>query len=749
MKNISSILITCFLFVLANNATAQGLTKTIRQLVSSIALLTTFTAATAQTCQPPAISQLFANNITLSSARLNCNTISGASLYQFQYRQAGTSGWTAAPSSSQKFANITGLFSNTGYQFQSRVYCTNGWTSYSGSQTFTTNAGGNSCSNPIELACGNIHTGSNNTGNYNYTSYPFANSSGMTGPETYHRLTIVFPALVTLNMQPQTADLDLYLMSTCGNANGLGVGQNGSTNSEQISINLNPGTYYIIVDGYDGGISNYTLSVSCTQNTDCAAPTFEEMYITNQACSSVRLNCDAADANTWDWAYRQLNTPNWTNVTPTSNPYYDINGLQSSTTYEYKCSKRCSNLVWSDWSPIRQFTTPNCGPTGGNCNTPIIAYCGQTYSGNNSIGNNNFSTYKYNGVTLTNTETGPEVYYQITLVNPGPLSISLGGLSADLDLFLLSNCNNNAVVAYSGNSGSLGEVITIGNLAAGTYQIVVDGWNYATSNYSLTVNCNGIIPISNDEPCYATEVTSYTYCYPTNATNINATLTTNPPPPAGCYAQNMRDVWFKVQIPLSGKMLVSTFTGTLTDAMIAVYAGAYCTGLTNYGGCFDDTNGDLMPDIQIQGTPGSYVYLRIWGYDGRTGTFSLCVTTLNSFQFGIPVVNVGNGLTGGDERSEMVSENLDKETAASEPTIRLFPVPAQNEITVSATLANESNVDIRILNLAGQLVKEETLTQSPAGELEKTLDISNLPSGTYMLRFHADGYNSARKFVKM
>lgn len=613
----------------------------------------------------------------------------------------------------------------------------------------------NSCNNPVLLNCTSNYTGSNNTGTYNYTSYPLAQyPNGLTGPEAYHRLTIVYPALITITMTTynQNQDLDLFLLSACNNYDCLAYSQNDKA-PEQISINLNPGTYYIIVDGYNGGISNYTINVNCTQNTDCGAPVYEDLYNTNLTCSSVRLNCQTTGPNTWVWAYRQLNTGNWIELPSTFNYYYDLNGLQSSTTYEYKCKIRCSNYNWSGWSPIRQFTTPNCGQSGKTCDNPIPAYCGYTYTGNNGSGGYNFNSYKKTtGQTVTG-ETGPEMYYRITLSTAGPISISLGGLSGDLDLFLLSTCNNNAVVAWSGNSGSLGEVISLGNLAAGTYQIVIDGYNYTTSNYTLSINnCNGGIPFSNDEPCYPTILTPYTYCYPTNATNVGATTTINPPPPTECSPSNMCDVWFKVGIPASGKILVSTFPGTLTDGLIGVYAGANCTGLTNYG-CFDNTNGDLMPDIQIQGTPGSYVYLRIWGKAGLTGTFSICVTTLYNFNDNDADVTISGNSEDSGNRESGTNPAFNKEMGntleTAVPSIRIFPVPAQDEINVLSTLAAEGDVSIRILSLAGQVVKEENLINSPAGEFEKALDISSLPSGTYLLRFHADGQDVTNKFVKM
>jgi len=717
--------------------------KAFRLFATTLFLLTTFAASvTAQTCQAPSSSQLYATNITFNSARLNCSTIYGASIYQFQHRRYGTSAWTLGVSSSQNFSYVTGLLPTTTYEFQCRVYCGNGWTNYSASQYFATTAGGNSCNNPIELACGSNINGSNNTGNYNYTTYPFQYGSGMTGPEAYHRLSIAYPVLVTINMTGLTQDLDLYLHSTCSNSNGLAYSYNPGNASEQITINLTPGTYYIIVDGYAGAISNYSLSVSCVQSNECPAPTYDESYASNLTCSSARLNCSAG-GYTWGWTYRQLNTVAWIDLPTTSVPYFDLSNLQASTTYEYRSAKRCSNNTWSAWSPIRQFSTPNCNIN--SCNNPITAYCGYTYTGNNNAGGYNFSGYYYNGFYYS--ETGREMIYRINLPSSGPLTLSLGGLTGDLDLFLLSSCSNNAVVKASLNSGSNSETIMINNLPAGTYLIVIDGYQNTTSNYSLGVTCNVPNNNSNDEPCYAAPLTPYTSCYQTYATNVGATTTTNPLPPPECNTYYMRDVWFKVPIPASGLIFVQTFPGTLTNGLLGIYAGTYCTGLTNYG-CFDNnSNGDLMPDLTISATPGSYVYLRIWGYNGTTGTFSICVTTLANLSNGEADVTIDDAPNGVDERTANI-EKGEKIVDAISATMRLYPVPTRDVLNLEASLPEEAEVRVQIYNLAGQVVLEESPTKHSSGYLLQTLDISTLPPGIYMLKLQTGAVEAISRFIK-
>ena len=690
-------------------------------------------------------------------------------------------------------------------------------------------SGFNSCSDPIQLSCTSYYTGSNNTGNYNYSSYPFTQyPNGMTGPEAYHRLTIVYPALITITMSPQnqTQDLDLFLLSACNNTSGLAYSQN-ATGSEQISINLNPGTYYIIVDGWNGAVSNYTLNVNCTQNTACAAPVYTDLFSNDISCSSARINCSTSVGYTWAWAYRSLNSASWTTLPNTSTYYSVLSGLQASTTYEFKCAILCSNNTWSAWSPAQQFTTPSCGPTNNNCNNPITAICGNTYTGNNGTGSNNFNGYYINGTY--NAETGPEMVYMINMPNGGALTLSLTGLSGDLDLFLLSSCSNNAVVKVSGNAGNNSESISVSNLPPGTYRIVIDGWNNTISNYALNVQCtgtgNGCAPTAsqlfasnlltgnsarlnttyqgatsfdwryrisgtgawidlnatnvnyadllytlmpytdyefqcavycngswswsssqffntsysfNNEPCNAYELATGNGCYPVIGTNNAANTTWNPSPPGTCNNANMRDVWYKVQIPSSGKVKISSFPGTMNDAVVAYYSGS-CNNLS-FSNCHDAINGDEMPDFTIQGAPGSWWYIRVWGYGGSTGTFSICAQTLT---------NLMEDESRSTEDNTTIDKGNDAKMEAEMSSLRLYPVPAQEEINLTTTLATESNLTVRVVNMTGQIVQEETLLNAPAGELNTTIDISQLPSGTYLLRLRSDGKETTGKFVKM
>ncbi len=110
-------------------------------------------------------------------------------------------------------------------------------------------------------------------------------------------------------------------------------------------------------------------------------------------------------------------------------------------------------------------------------------------------------------------------------------------------------------------------------------------------------------------------------------TNENATTTAGVADPGCGGTFNGGDVWFKLVVPTSGNIDITTNVGVVTDGVMALYTGS-CGSLTEVA-CDDDggPNG-LMPYITKSGLiPGSTVYIRFWEYGGDgNGTFSICAT---------------------------------------------------------------------------------------------------------------------------
>ena len=149
-----------------------------------------------------------------------------------------------------------------------------------------------------------------------------------------------------------------------------------------------------------------------------------------------------------------------------------------------------------------------------DCSETVPLDCGVPYSGTNLYGNDDVSLYTCGNVYNVE-NNGPEIVHSFTITEGGPVTISLTGLSANLELFLLATCDRSACLQYSQNSGTNDEEITR-NLPPGTYYVVVDGYNGAISDYTLTVDCNetcnlDVWPIANTPAGCGQAGGSYTF----------------------------------------------------------------------------------------------------------------------------------------------------------------------------------------------------------------------------------------------
>lgn len=154
-------------------------------------------------------------------------------------------------------------------------------------------------------------------------------------------------------------------------------------------------------------------------------------------------------------------------------------------------------------------------------------------------------------------------------------------------------------------------------------------------------------------PIGATLLTPQTSCSPLTYSNTNTTATSGAPAP-GCGNYNGGDVWFRFVAPPSGRVFIDTRAGTLTDAAMALYSAATCTGPFTLMECDDDDGQNLMPAIDRMCTPltpGATYWIRVYGYGGARGTFSICIvagggqTSLQSDCNGAFSVCSGTGFT--------------------------------------------------------------------------------------------------------
>ena len=121
-----------------------------------------------------------------------------------------------------------------------------------------------------------------------------------------------------------------------------------------------------------------------------------------------------------------------------------------------------------------------------DCDGALEVFCGDVISGTTIGGALNVDYYSCVGWL----ESGPEAVYFIELSGPTnwDLTATISNLTVDLDVFILGSCDENDCLAYGSTTA------TANDLGAGTYYIVVDGYNGVEGDFTLTVNCFEQVP---------------------------------------------------------------------------------------------------------------------------------------------------------------------------------------------------------------------------------------------------------------
>ena len=156
---------------------------------------------------------------------------------------------------------------------------------------------------------------------------------------------------------------------------------------------------------------------------------------------------------------------------------------------------------------------------------------------------------------------------------------------------------------------------------ATTYYIRVGGFASATGMFNLRISAAAQCPPADE--C----VTAIPARVGLNGPYNTACATTSVPAwPCGAGGA---DLWFVYRhTGWNATVDVNTCTGTTFDTTLEVFSGA-CTSLTSLG-CNDDTCG-LQSQVIFSATQGMTYYIRVGGFGGGTGNFSLTIKIAGSF----------------------------------------------------------------------------------------------------------------------
>ncbi|MFH2005549.1 MAG: DUF4215 domain-containing protein [bacterium] len=352
------------------------------------------------------------------------------------------------------------------------------------------------CTQDFELTCGDTDSWNNNgTGSTDVIdSYPCEPTWTESGPEYAYWFTAPGSGDVTLALSNMTADLDVFVISdsggTCMPASCTDSGDDGLTFTATAGE-----TYYIVVDGYQGAISNYTLDLTCDTAITCGDGAVDAG---EQCDDSNTTACDGCSATC------QLEVCG-NNVTECGEQCDDGN-----TTSGDGCQANCLLPVCGDGivDPGEECddggTTPGDG-CDATCHAEVptctagwsLSCGGSDFWNNGGAGSTDvFDSYSCGGWD----ESGPEYAYTFVANQSAAVTVDLSGMTGDLDVYVLSNtggmCDANNCLAYGDNQA------TFTATAGQSYFIVVDGYQGAVSDYTIDLTCVGTAqPGDEGQPC--------------------------------------------------------------------------------------------------------------------------------------------------------------------------------------------------------------------------------------------------------
>jgi hypothetical protein len=264
--------------------------------------------------------------------------------------------------------------------------------------------------------------------------------------------------------------------------------------------------------------------------------------------------------------------------------------------------------------------TPVANERALNCAGAISIACPATVQGSNVGATNGATSYS----CVSWNESGGEVIYAITLSIQSSITATLSGLSADLDLFLVSSCSASSCVAYGDNS------FTSAYLMPGTYYLVVDGYNGASGSFTLAVTCLLCMPVANDNCALAIDLCppggsgSFNRTYGTVCANNDYSLPFGNP--CTGYTTNGSDVVYRVCLAPGGSIDV-TQTGSID---MALYLVTDCSNVAASCVAGSDVCCTGAPERLVYTSPAGGTYFLIvdaYTYQGQTyGTLSGTIT---------------------------------------------------------------------------------------------------------------------------
>ncbi len=391
-----------------------------------------------------------------------------------------------------------------------------GYNGVAGSYTLTVNYSGSGTPNLTSYT----GTGAVNTYNFNSTTHVLDVTNSMQNDGTSSAGSFRVGWYLSTNTTISTSDNLVETATQSSLANGYYINKSGNIDLDNVS-GLSAGTYYVgvIFDDlnnvsesnendntiyftttmYYPGPPNPNLqivsgNISTAGNTVTVTAVVKNTGASSSGACSLGYYASAnATISTSDYLIGTDAIPILTagdsTIESITKDLCTVSGLSNGTYYIGLIADYQNVVTESDETDNTGYfsstVTVSCGSTGLNCTGAVTLTSGVPYNGTTIGGNSNVSTYY--GTTWN--ESGPEKVHKIITGGTGNLTATLSNMgSNDLDVLILSACNANNTIAAGDVSANVTAV------AAGTYYIVVDGYNGASGTYTLTVTSTGTVP---------------------------------------------------------------------------------------------------------------------------------------------------------------------------------------------------------------------------------------------------------------
>ena len=309
------------------------------------------------------------------------------------------------------------------------------------------------CAPVAEIACGGSISSSNDAPGH--TDSILRNScydAEWTGPEIAFALRIPTDTIrATIDVTGISGDLDVFLFGQssggCDIDDCRDMGLSGADRDERMVYTGTPGeTVYLLVDGYDGTVSSFDVSVGCVIPEDC------DDGLDNDG--DTVTDCEDPECR---W---QLPC------------YEDVcdDGIDNDEDGPTDCDDfDCKSL-------------PECPEA---CTAAYTVSCGADLRGDTGLSGTPDDIDRWSCARWD--ESGPEDIFSFSRGSDGPVQVRISELDEDLDVFVIQDngggCLSSNCITY-GNSGAYFTAS-----AGVTYYIVVDGYLGLTSPYRFTLEC--------------------------------------------------------------------------------------------------------------------------------------------------------------------------------------------------------------------------------------------------------------------